>query len=144
MYRECELQPRIEVTANTFKIILPNMNAGKKHIENQQPKKTKLAVQKQVILDCIAKHGQITDDQIQQELNLKKTRAYTLVRQMREEGLIVVSGRGTGKNICCHRILLRKTFAKYCLLNSYQISMKYYYKNVMICAIIKQDVHRHL
>ena len=39
----------------------------------------------------------MTDEQIQQELHLKRTRAYTLVRQMREEGLIVVNGRGAGK-----------------------------------------------
>ena len=97
MYRECEMQPRIEVTANTFKMILPNMNAGKEEGSKSASARSKLTDQKQVILDYITKHGQMTDEQIQQELHLKRTRAYTIVKQMREEGLIVVNGRGAGK-----------------------------------------------
>ena len=51
----------------------------------------------QTILDYLAKHGQITDSEIEALLKLKKTRTYTLVQQMRKMGLIVAEGRGKDK-----------------------------------------------
>ena len=48
MYRECEMQPQIEVTANTFKMILPNMNAGKEEGSKNASARSKLTDQKQV------------------------------------------------------------------------------------------------
>ena len=51
----------------------------------------------QKILDYIDENGKITDGEIQDLLGLKKTRAFTLAKQMRDEGLITVVGRGTDK-----------------------------------------------
>ena len=56
-----------------------------------------MTLQKQTILDYIAKYGHITDEEIQKLLELKRTRTYVLTKQMCEEGLIVVSGRGADK-----------------------------------------------
>ena len=42
-------------------------------------------------------NGQITELEIQELLGLKKTRSFILAKQMRDEGLIRVEGRGDSK-----------------------------------------------
>ena len=92
LYASCSEQPRIEVTSNTFKIILPNMNRMA-----LKESGTVVTAQMQKILDYIEENGQITELEIQELLGLKKTRAFILAKQMRDEGLIRVEGRGDSK-----------------------------------------------
>ena len=92
LYANCSEQPRIEVTSNTFKIILPNMN----HMAAKESG-TVVTAQMQKILDYIEENGQITELEIQELLGLKKTRSFILAKQMRDEGLIRVEGRGDSK-----------------------------------------------
>ena len=92
LYASCSEQPRIEVTSNTFKIILPNMNRM-----SEKESGTVVTAQMQKILDYIEENGQITELEIQELLGLKKTRAFILAKQMRDEGLIRVEGRGDSK-----------------------------------------------
>lgn len=101
LYKACALQPRIEVTTNTFKLILPNMNSAAKI-----DKKTSLATensrvvitpQMKIVLDYLAEYGEMNDEDLQELLNIKKTRAYLLARQMHENGLIDMIGRGAEK-----------------------------------------------
>lgn len=92
LYSNCSEQPRIEVTSNTFKIILPNMNRAA-----TKESTTVVTAQMQKILDYIEENGQITELEIQELLGLKKTRAFILAKQMRDEGWIKVVGRGTEK-----------------------------------------------
>ena len=92
LYAKCTEKPRIEVTSNTFKIILPNMNRA-----TDKDTGMGITAQMQKILDYIDENGQITDQGIQDLLGLKKTRAFTLAKQMRDEGLIKVVGRGGDK-----------------------------------------------
>ena len=92
LYANCSEQPRIEVTSNTFKIILPNMNRA-----TAKESGTGITAQMQKILDYIDENGKITDLEIQDLLGLKKTRAFTLAKQMRDYGLIKVVGRGSEK-----------------------------------------------
>jgi ATP-dependent DNA helicase RecG len=92
LYASCSEQPRIEVTSNTFKIILPNMNRMA-----EKESGTVVTAQMQKILDYIEENGQITELEIQELLGLKKTRAFILAKQMRDEGLIRVEGRGDSK-----------------------------------------------
>ena len=92
LYANCSEQPRIEVTSNTFKIILPNMNRMA-----EKESGTVVTAQMQKILDYIEENGQITELEIQELLGLKKTRAFILAKQMRDEGLIAVVGRGIEK-----------------------------------------------
>ncbi len=92
LYASCSEQPRIEVTSNTFKIILPNMNCA-----IPKESETVVTAQMQKIRDYIEENGQITEIEIQKLLGIKKTRAFTLAKQMRDEGLIKVVGRGNDK-----------------------------------------------
>lgn len=94
LYADCPKQPEIEVTANTFKIVLPNMNAAS---EGTARADFVISDQMQQVLDYIKANGQITEAEISQLLNLKKTRTYTIAKQMRDLGLIQVVGRGDGK-----------------------------------------------
>jgi ATP-dependent DNA helicase RecG len=91
LYEKCSEQPRIEVTTNTFKIILPNMNVF------SNTEETDITPQMQTIMDYIKENGSITDIKIQELLGLKKTRAFNLAKQMREMGIIKAVGRGIDK-----------------------------------------------
>ena len=58
---------------------------------------TDITPQMQAILDYIRENGSITDVKIQELLDLKKTRAFNLAKQMREMGIIKAVGRGIDK-----------------------------------------------
>ena len=53
--------------------------------------------QMKTVLDYLAEYGEMTDEDLQELLNIKKTRAYLLSRQMNENGLIDIIGRGASK-----------------------------------------------
>ena len=101
LYKDCAAQPRIEVTPNTFKLVLPNMNASGAVAENapEAAEKTPVTItpQMKTVMDYLAEYGEMTDDDLQELLNIKKTRAYLLARQMNENGLIEIIGRGAAK-----------------------------------------------
>ena len=94
LYATCSEQPQIEVTSNTFKIILPNMNAV---LTAKSENTAAVTKQMQKVLDYIKKNGQITEKEISDMLGLKKTRTFTVAKQMRDLGLIKVVGRGDSK-----------------------------------------------
>ena len=96
LYANCPRQPKIEVTPNSFKIVLPNMNQSAANAPAPS-----ITTQKKDILDYIGENGSITDLEIQNMLGLKKTRAFTLAKQMRDEGLIRAVGRGSEKKYKC-------------------------------------------
>lgn len=94
-------QPRIEVTTNTFKLILPNMNARSaitEHVSeaSEKPPVT-ITPQMKMAIDYLNEYGEMTEEDLQELLNIKKTRAYLLTRQMSENGLIDIIGRGAAK-----------------------------------------------
>lgn len=45
----------------------------------------------------LEEYGEMTDEDLRELLNIKTTRAYLLVRQMHENGLIEIIGRGASK-----------------------------------------------
>lgn len=92
LYENCSIQPRIEVTTNTFKMILPNMN-----IEQMTEYNPKLSHQEKQIIDYISNNGQISEEEIMKLLNVKKTRAYNIAKQMCDKNLLIVLGRGKDK-----------------------------------------------
>ena len=53
--------------------------------------------QMKTVMDYLAEYGEMTDEDLQELLNIKKTRAYLLARQMNENGLIDIIGRGAAK-----------------------------------------------
>lgn len=97
LYAQCAKQPRIEVTQNTFKMILPNMNAAAATTAETVPVSQNITPQMEKVLVFIEQTGKITESQVQELLNLKRTRSYTLMKQMTDAGLISVTGRGANK-----------------------------------------------
>jgi len=101
LYKDCAAQPRIEVTPNTFKIVLPNMNVSGTVAESAPEAGEKMPAaitpQMKTVMDYLAEYGEMTDEDLQELLNIKKTRAYLLARQMNENGLIDIIGRGAAK-----------------------------------------------
>ena len=101
LYKDSTIQPRIEITPNTFKLILPNMNAETGVNGSTVTESTSAPVvvtpQMKTVLDYLAEYGEMNDDDLQELLNVKKTRAYLLARQMNENGLIEIVGRGAEK-----------------------------------------------
>ncbi len=89
LYKDCPVQPRIEVTPNAFKIVLPNLNRAVNTSE--------ITPQEQRIIDFITENGSATDTDIQQLLQIKPTRTFAIIKQMREKGLVKQEGRGAGK-----------------------------------------------
>lgn len=97
LYAQCAKQPRIEVTQNTFKMILPNMNATTETNTETVPASQNITPQMEKVLAFIDRNGKITEPQVQELLNLKRTRSYTLMKQMADAGLTSVTGRGANK-----------------------------------------------
>lgn len=101
LYKDCARQPRIEVTTNTFKLVLPNMNVSGSVAESisETAEKAPMVItpQMKMVIDYLAEYGEMTDEDMQELLNIKKTRAYLLARQMNENGLIEIVGRGAAK-----------------------------------------------
>ena len=101
LYKDSVAQPRIEVTTNTFKLILPNMNVAEAQAKISEaervPETVSITPQMKVVLDYLAEYGEMTDAELQDLLNVKKTRAYLVARQMNENGLIEIEGRGATK-----------------------------------------------
>lgn len=101
LYENCPVQPDIEATNNAFKIVLPNMNACEPSsgAASKAGEKISAAVtpQMKTVVDYLAEHGEMTDEELQDLLNVKKTRSYLIARQMHENGLIDIIGKGAEK-----------------------------------------------
>lgn len=100
LYENCSVQPEIEVTPSAFKIVLPNMNTVP---EVRTEEASGITPQMEKILDHIAEHGQITDEEILSLLDVKKTRVFNLTKEMKELGLIRAEGRGKDKRYLMNR-----------------------------------------
>jgi ATP-dependent DNA helicase RecG len=97
LYESCPVLVTIDVTPNSFKITLPNMNAAKGNVISGV--KDTLTPQMQLLLDYLKEHNDISDEEVQTLLNVKRTRAFNLTKQMSDAGLIVIVGRGKNRKI---------------------------------------------
>ena len=100
LYENNSVKPRIEVTPNAFKLILPNTNYKNiiEPIKNIKEQITlKITPQMKVVIDYLSEYGEIGEEELQELLNVKRTRAYIIARQMIEQGLIECLGRGENK-----------------------------------------------
>lgn len=99
LYSECGAQPKIAVTPNTFKLILPNRNMEAVVDESVRAQDGHFSVtpQMKAVLDYLAEYGEMKEEELQELLNVKRTRAYLVARQMCEADLIVATGRGANK-----------------------------------------------
>ena len=95
LYAEDSVQPEIIITDNTFTMVLPNRNSAR------ESEKTVISIpateQEQIIIDYIKERGSITDNEIQDMLDVKKSRAYNIVKSMKDKGILVTKGRGNDK-----------------------------------------------
>lgn len=96
LYEQCAEQPGIEVSANAFKMTLPNMNEEK---ELMPESNDRLTGQMRRVLDYLAKNGSAREDALEDILQVKHTRLYTLLREMKALDLIRTVGRGKEKQI---------------------------------------------
>ncbi len=103
MYENCSVQPRIEVTPNTFRMVLPNMS-----IAAPLPINDYITPQKKQILAFVSHNGQITEADIMELLGVGRTRAYTIAKQMCDEKLITLVGRGSNKKYLPQQNTMRK------------------------------------
>ena len=94
LYERCGIQPEIMATRSAFKIVLPNMNAAPE-VSDESP--GRLTDQMKAVLDYLETHGQITDEELESLLGVKKTRVFNLTKEMKERGLIDSVGRGRDK-----------------------------------------------
>lgn len=94
LYAGFPKQPKIEITSNTFKMVLPNRNAS---FETEPGKQDDITPQMQKVLDLVREKEQISEKEIRNLLGLKKTRTYVLTKQMQDMGILDISGRGENK-----------------------------------------------
>ena len=92
LYADNATKPWLEVSTNVFKITLPNKNIGSK-----EEKEGTVTNQMQQVIDYIKSNGRITEEEISKLLSIKKTRTYLLTRQMIENGLLKIEGKGKDK-----------------------------------------------
>ena len=97
MYLNEIIKPEIIITENTFTMILPNKNANKnkKTIDNTSVETTTL--QEIQFVNYIKEYGSATQEEIQEVLNVKKTRAYIIAKSLCDKGIIKAVGRGKDK-----------------------------------------------
>ena len=119
-YQDCDRKPELIITPNTFKLILPNRNSEQDKSEKERKRKSTysyppifpsydnrlmeqehsykaLSLQKKTVLSYLEEHKSMSEKELQELLQIRKTRAYLLSREMQEEGLIVIEGRGEKK-----------------------------------------------
>ena len=95
LYADDNVKPDIIVTDNTFTMVLPNRNIN---IDKQAKVISEPATkQEQIIIDYIKSNGSINDKKLQTLLDVKKSRAYIIVKSMKEKNIIFASGRGNDK-----------------------------------------------
>lgn len=92
LYSDQTVKPEISITPNSFRISLPNRNNG-------NPVTANVPSQYQTVIDYLKGHGSMTEEELQELLGIKRTRAYTLYKTMEKEGFITVLGKGSDKKI---------------------------------------------
>ena len=94
LYENCTAKPKLEISPNVFKLVLPNMNYNVSYNEITAHDPTE---QQAEIIEYIRQHGSINDTGIQNLLGVKKTRAYIIAKKMLDAQMIVKQGKGINK-----------------------------------------------
>jgi len=92
-YEDFEPKPEINATNGAFSLTLPNMNYVRPLHTVYKPKH-----QHKAIIDYLQKKAFVTNEIVQELLLVKQTRAYTIIREMVNAGLIVKCGNGKDDN----------------------------------------------
>lgn len=97
LYHTCQKQPELSITQNSFKITLPNRNLAGSATPSFDQNNFRVTAQMEQLLDYLSEYGEITLEEIQSMLEIKKTRAYVITKQMTDAGLLKPIGRGEKK-----------------------------------------------
>ena len=102
LYKDCYNKPKIIVTPHTFKLILPNINQQNSYQEIRMvAEKSQHCyypnAQQQKVIDYLRENQTISEEQLQELLDLKRTRAYLIAKEMLDKNLLAVKGRGIKK-----------------------------------------------
>ncbi|MHB1483509.1 MAG: ATP-binding protein [Saccharofermentanales bacterium] len=112
-YRESNLQPEIKVTDNTFVITIPNKNYNLYVFKEEDAKiysiPYRITENEKFVINYIKSNGFITREIIEKELKLKQSRAYQIIRKMKDVKLISVSNNDKKRFILSAE---RKSFEK--------------------------------
>ncbi len=100
LYNGNARKPRIDVTGNTFKIVLPNMNGDGIENGGDLPNELSITPQMKIVLGAIKQRGPLASEDIQKLLGVKKIRAWKVTKDMEARGLIKIVGRGSTKRFC--------------------------------------------
>ncbi|MBE5790073.1 MAG: AAA family ATPase [Clostridiales bacterium] len=87
-------KPRIEVTANAFKITLPNQNAAAENSVPEDPRIPSAMPKQQIVLRLFDTHESISRKDVEAALNTSQASAVLLIRKMLEDGLLIRVGSG--------------------------------------------------
>ena len=66
--------------------------------------KNSLTPQMQTLLDYLKEHEEISDEDVQALLGVKRTRAFNLTKQMSDAGLLTIVGRGKNRKFILNEI----------------------------------------
>ena len=103
-YAKSNVKPRISVSDNAFKIILPNMNSsegtGALFNKSEEIKKVPSVLDKResAVLRMLNEAEYVVRKDVQDALLVSQATAILLLREMTDKGLIVKEG--SGKNLC--------------------------------------------
>jgi len=86
-YKTSFVKPKIEVTPNVFKMILPNLNAA-----SAQPHDGVALPRADRVMQFVNEHGSINRKQAEQLLGVSQTAAGVILRKMVERGELVRAG----------------------------------------------------
>jgi len=92
-YEDFDVKPEITATHGAFSLSLPNMNYARPLRAVHQPKS-----QHRIILDYLRYNTFITNNIVQEILSVKQTRAYKIIREMVDDGIIIKRGVGKEDN----------------------------------------------
>ena len=76
-------------------MVLPKMNYNT--ATSKSAGTVKFTTQEEMLVSYLKQNGSITDDEMQSLLDVKKSRAYSIIKSMKEKGIIVTSGRGSDR-----------------------------------------------
>lgn len=89
-YEKYGMKPKIEITSNTFKVTLPNVNAFEDEIKQPQ----NVSEEEALVLSYLKEHYRITRADVEKIFDVSPSTASRLLRRMSEENLLQQQGKG--------------------------------------------------
>ncbi|MDD2216044.1 MAG: ATP-binding protein [Eubacteriales bacterium] len=88
-YDDYDVKPTIEATHGAFMLTLPNMNYSRPLSSKRQQN-----MQHEIVFEYLQSHNFVTNEIVQDLLDVKQTRAYAIIKEMVNKGTIIKDGSG--------------------------------------------------